>query len=312
MNSSNRPKKRFLLLLVAIIFVFSSCTLNFPPQRQTTHSSSSNFRLSEVPEYSNDAFAVINQNTPFFTEDELSKRSFEFYSPLDSLGRCGVCTASIGTDLMPTEKRGEIGQIKPTGWHTARYNGIVDGNYLYKRCHLIGYQLSGENPNEKNLITGTRYMNTEGMLPFENKVSEYVKETNNHVMYRATPIFEGENLLATGVLLEAYSVEDSGEGIKFCVFCYNVQPGIKIDYSNGKSLSEAEENEPNEDFQDEEYEETEYFNSNFVINKNTKKFHKPSCGSIKETKPKNKEQTNKTAEELEKEGYSPCKSCNPE
>ena len=192
--------------------------------------------LSEdaIPAYAGDPYVVINQNQPFFTESEYTTDSFEQYSELDALGRCGAAYACVGTDLMPTEERGGIGQVKPTGWHTVKYDS-VEGKYLYNRCHLIGYQLTGENANEKNLITGTRYLNTEGMLPFENMVADYVKETGNHVLYRATPVFEGENLLAAGVLLEAYSVEDQGKGVMFNVFCYNVQPGIEIDYATGDS-----------------------------------------------------------------------------
>ena len=164
----------------------------------------------------------------------LTTTSFESYSELDSLGRCGVAYACASTDTMPTEERGTIGQIKPTGWHTVKYD-CVDGKYLYNRCHLIGYQLTGENANTKNLITGTRYLNVEGMLPFENMVAEYVEETGNHVMYRVTPHFEGTNLLASGVQMEAYSVEDDGEGVCFNVYVYNAQPGITIDYKNGDS-----------------------------------------------------------------------------
>ena len=190
--------------------------------------------LEDIPEYNGKPYVYINSNVPFFNESDLTITSFEKYSELDSLGRCGVAVASIGKDIMPTEERGAIGSVKPSGWHTVRYQGI-DGNYLYNRCHLIGYQLSGENANENNLITGTRYLNVEGMLPFENMVAEYVEETNNHVLYRVTPIFEGNNLLASGVLIEAKSVEDNGKGIQFNVYCYNVQPGIEIDYKTGKS-----------------------------------------------------------------------------
>ena len=191
--------------------------------------------LDDVPEYTNSSYVTINDNIPAFTEEELSTESFEHYEELDLLGRCGTATACIGQDLMPTEERTSIGHIRPTGWHTVKYNDLIDGNYLYNRCHLIGYQLSGENANERNLITGTRQFNVEGMLPFENMVAEYVRKTNNHVMYRVTPIFEGTNLLAFGVQIEAYSVEDNGQGICFNVFIYNVQDGITIDYATGES-----------------------------------------------------------------------------
>ena len=193
----------------------------------------------EIPAYNNDAYVEINGNVPYFTDSDLSITSYEYYSDLDSLGRCGVCIANIGTDIMPTEERGEIGNIKPTGWHTVKYSEIIEGNYLYNRCHLIGFQLAGENDNERNLITGTRYLNMNGMLPFENMVADYVTETGNHVLYRVTPIFEGNNLVADGVLIEAESVEDNGSGIMFNVFCYNVQPGITIDYATGDSTEDG-------------------------------------------------------------------------
>ena len=194
--------------------------------------------ITEIPAYSGNAYVVINNNIPCFTDDELSATSFEYYSELDDLGRCGVCVASVGTDIMPTEERGEIGNVKPSGWHTVKYPELIDGNYLYNRCHLIGYQLTGENANTRNLITGTRYMNVEGMLPFEDMVASYVKETGNHVMYRVTPVFEGDNLVADGVLIEAESLEDNGSGILFYVFCYNIQPGIIIDYATGDSAED--------------------------------------------------------------------------
>ena len=199
------------------------------------------FSISEVPVYAENPYAVINDNVPYFTKEELKAAitSFETYSDLDDLGRCGVAVASVGRDIMPTEERGAIGSVKPTGWQTAKYD-CVDGKYLYNRCHLLGFQLTGENANEKNLITGTRYMNVDGMLPFENMVADYVKETGNHVLLRVTPVFEGNNLVATGVLMEAQSVEDNGEGILFNVFCYNVQPEIIIDYATGESSLQEE------------------------------------------------------------------------
>ncbi len=193
------------------------------------------FRLEDIPVSINEPYAVINNNNPFFSLADYSNDSFEYYSPLDDLGRCGECIACIGQDMMPTEKRESIGMIKPSGWQLVRYDGIVDGNYLFNRCHLIGYQLTGENANLSNLITGTRFMNTMGMLPFENQVADYIRSTNNHVLYRVTPYFDGGNLLATGVLIEAESVEDNGQGVKFNVFCYNTQPGIYIDYVTGEN-----------------------------------------------------------------------------
>lgn len=192
------------------------------------------FDFRFIEDYFGEPYIEVNNNIPYFKKKELKAESFEKYEELDELGRCGTAYACVGIDLMPTEKRGKIGSVKPTGWQTVKYKN-VDGKYLYNRCHLIGFQLTGENANERNLITGTRYMNVDGMLPFENMIADYVKETENHVLYRVTPIFVGENLLSHGVLMEAYSIEDEGEGVSFCVFVYNVQPGIDINYKNGKS-----------------------------------------------------------------------------
>lgn len=203
-------------------------------QEEISNNNITSYDLKDIPEYSGNAYVVVNNNEPYFDDDEITTTEFEKYSELDSLGRCGVAYANVSIKTMPTTKREGIGMIKPSGWHTVKYD-IVDGKYLYNRCHLIGYQLTGENANEKNLITCTRYMNTVGMLEFENQVAEYVKKTNNHVMYRVTPKYEGDNLLASGVLMEAISVEDEGKGIKFNVYVYNVQEGINIDYKDGSS-----------------------------------------------------------------------------
>lgn len=189
----------------------------------------------EIPVYDGKSFVVMNGNVPYFQEEDLTTDAFEKYSDLDDLGRAGVAFANIGIETMPTEKRGSIGMIQPSGWHTIRYDDLVQGKYLYHRTHLIGFQLAGENANEKNLITGTRYLNVEGMLPFENMIDDYVEETQNHVLYRVTPIYTEKNLVADGVLMEAMSVEDNGQGIEFNVFVYNVQPGILIDYATGNS-----------------------------------------------------------------------------
>lgn len=260
---------------------------------------------AEIPVGSG-AYAVMNDNVPQFSENEITTDAYEKYSMLDILGRCGTAVACIGTEIMPTEERGSIGQIKPSGWQMAKYD-IVDGKYLYNRCHLIGYQLSGENANELNLITGTRYMNVEGMLPFENMVAEYIKETNNHVMYRVTPVYDGNNLLASGVNMEALSVEDDGRGVSFNVFVYNIQPGIEIDYRDGTSKLIAEEvpdTESQQDIQDENLQ-------NYILNTNTKKFHDLNCLSVDDIKPKNKEEYNGTRKWLTENGYSPCGRCNP-
>lgn len=192
------------------------------------------FANEVIPEYSGNPYVELNGNVPYFTDEELSTTAFELYSELDFLGRCGACYANICKEIMPTEERGSIGMVKPTGWHTVKYDCITD-RYLYNRCHLIGYQLAGENANEKNLITGTRYLNVDGMLPFENEVADYVDETDNHVLYRVTPVFSDDNLVASGVIIEAKSVEDKGAGLQFNVYCYNVQPGISIDYIDGQS-----------------------------------------------------------------------------
>lgn len=226
-------KKKFVKLFVALIIAAGGYV--GVEYHQSTVSYASD--LEDIPEYDGKPYVIINDNEPYFDQGDFTTKSFEEYSPLDDLGRCGVAFANIGEDIMPTKERGSIGMIKPSGWQTKKYD-FVDGKYLYNRCHLIGYQLSGENANEKNLITGTRYMNTEGMLPFENEVADYVKDTGNHVLYRVTPVFEGDNLVADGVLMEAMSVEDRGLDIEFNVFVYNVQPQVKIDYQTGKSSLE--------------------------------------------------------------------------
>jgi len=281
----------------------------------------SSFSLSDVPAYSGKAFAVINNHQPFFTAVEITDESFESYSPLDSLGRCGTAFACVGIDIMPTEERGSIGMVKPSGWHTIRYNGIVDGNYLYNRCHLIGYQLTGENANTKNLITGTRYLNIEGMLPYENLIAEYVEDTGNHVLYRVTPIFEGENLLAAGVLMEGMSVEDNGDDVRFCVFAYNVQPGIIIDYATGEShLEEGVTTEPETDApvivpstepEEPGASDPQGSSVDYILNTNTKKFHYPSCSSVDDMKEKNKQEYSGSRDDIIAQGYSPCGRCKP-
>ena len=294
-----------------------------------TGEGTSAFSLREIPAYSGTPYTEVNGNQPYFTEEELTTQSFETYSELDSLGRCGVAYANVGQDLMPTEPRGEIGAVKPTGWHLVKYDN-VDGKYLYNRCHLIAYMLAAENANPQNLITGTRYLNVQGMLPFETKVCDYVKNTGNHVLYRVTPIFDGDNLLADGVLMEAYSVEDAGEGICFCVFAYNVQPGIGIDYATGDNWAEgsgtyqstvasvAEETpvpQPETDtavqITPESSAPQESQGITYVLNTNTKKFHYPTCSSVDDMKEKNKQIYTGSREEVINMGYVPCKRCNP-
>ena len=289
----------------------------------TEITTASSFSLSDVPAYSGKAYISVNGNVPYFTAAELTTQSFETYSDLDSLGRCGVTYACIGKDLMPTKERGSIGMVKPTGWHTVRYDDLVDGKYLYNRCHLIGYQLTGENANTQNLITGTRYLNIEGMLPFENMVADYIQETNNHVLYRVTPIFEGNNLLANGVLMEGYSVEDKGAGVSYCVFAYNVQPGIEIDYATGESkLADSAQQEeqktatvtPTPSPEPEKQElvtGSEASQADYILNTNTKKFHYPTCSSVNDMKEKNKQEFFGTRDETIALGYSPCGRCKP-
>ena len=268
------------------------------------YTESTTISLASIPAYSGNPYVTLNGGTPDFSSSELKTQSYEYYSELDKLGRCGVVHACVGRDIMPTEERGSIGMVKPTGWHTVKYD-CVDGKYLYNRCHLIGYQLTGENANEQNLITGTRYMNVDGMLPLENIVADYVKETSNHVMYRVTPLYKGNNLLANGVQMEAYSVEDDGDGICFNVFVYNVQPQITIDYATGEShLSNSSSTvTPEKDTQKKE--------ATYILNKNTKKIHLPSCYSVDQMKESNKKYYTGDIEDLIDQGYSRCKNCNP-
>ena len=261
----------------------------------------STYTLDDIPAYSGEPYVEINGNVPIFTDEDKARSTFEEYSPLDYLGRCGVAFMLASEETMPTEERGDIGDVKPSGWHTVRYNGVVEGNYLYNRCHLLGFQLSGENANEQNLITGTRYMNTEGMLPFENHIADYIDATGNHVLYRVTPIYTGENLVADGVQMEAYSIEDKGNGINFNVFCYNVQPGVVIDYATGESTLEETPEE----------ESTTGIEQHYILNTNSKKFHYPDCSSVDDMSKKNKQDYAGTREDLINQGYDPCGRCNP-
>lgn len=266
--------------------------------------------------YKGEPYIVVNNNEPYFTAEEITTTSFESYSELDDLGRCGVAFACIGKDLMPTEERGAIGNVKPSGWHTSNYNaypGLVDGNYLYNRCHLIAFMLAGENANNKNLITGTRYLNIEGMLPWEDTAHDYlIANPTNHIMYRVTPIFTGNNLVAEGVLMEAYSVEDDG-ALKFCIFAYNVQPHIVIDYATGDNHIEdgytgatsSETTETTKEWED----NPEYYT--YVLNENSKKIHLPTCDAVQVMDENNKTYTNRSYDELIAEGYTPCGICHP-
>lgn len=316
-----RIKQHFYILLLLVAAAFTTACGNTTDKSDTTAASGvstdsdtpasdiSAASVEDVPAYSGEPYIEINNNEPEFTEEELDTSSYESYSELDTLGRCGTATACVGTDLMPTEERGSIGQVKPSGWHTVKYNGLVDGNYLYNRCHLIGYQLTGENANEENLITGTRYLNVEGMLPFENEIADYVSETDNHVLYRVTPIYEGENLVASGVQMEAKSLEDDGKGVTFNVYCYNAQPGIEIDYATGESHKADTAAESKETNKSETTKETA--KDIYIINKNTHKFHKPDCSSVKDMKPKNKKEFTGSRDELINQDLDPCDRCRP-
>ncbi|MBE6808287.1 MAG: hypothetical protein E7524_02330 [Ruminococcaceae bacterium] len=304
-------KKKLILALCLILsatLIFCSCGDTEKPNENIEVNSSSSqsypedyiASVNDAPEFSGEPYVAIRNNEPQFDSKDLVTKSYESYSKLDSFGRCGVVMACIGTDIMPTEERGSIGQVKPTGWHTVKYD-IVDGKYLYNRCHLIGFQLTGENANEQNLITGTRYLNIEGMLPFENMIADYVRETENHVIYRVTPVYKSSDLLASGVQMEAFSVEDNGEGICFNVYAYNSQPGIEINYSNGESKLAGDKITP-----DGNETETEY-----ILNTNSKKFHTANCSLAKDIKASNKKLSKEDRSTLLEKGYSPCKGCNP-
>lgn len=255
------------------------------------------YDLDQVPAYAGEPYVVINDNQPFFGEEEYTTEAFETYSALDGLGRCGTAYACVGEELMPTEARESISSVKPSGWINVEYGG----QYLYNRCHLIGFQLTGENANERNLITGTRYMNVEGMLPFENLVADYVKETENHVLYRVTPVFQGDELVARGVEMEAFSVEDRGEGVYFHVYCYNNQPGISIDYATGESRLASEP----------AGEDGSGTAETYILNTKSKKFHLPGCSGASDMSPSNREEFAGDRQELLDQGYTPCGICKP-
>lgn len=302
----NRFKTMVAVILLAAVLSLSGCG---DRQIQTAADQSSQVsyeQLSDIPEFYGEPYVTLSGNAPDFSREDMAADSFENYSQLDSLGRCGQAYAMISTETMPTEKRGSIGQIKPSGWHTVRYDYLISDKYLYNRCHLIGFQLAGENANEKNLITGTRYMNVEGMLPFEDEVADYVKETGNRVLYRVTPVYEGDDLVARGVVMEAYSVEDSGEGVSFNVFVYNVQPGIVIDYATGDS-QRADTSMPVDD----DKPALEQSDQLYVLNNSTKKFHLPECASADKIKSENREETKTSRKSLMSMGYEPCGNCNP-
>lgn len=284
-------KKRLFTVALLLIMVLSGCA-------PTASDTAEVVALSDIPEFSGEPYVVINDNEPSFPAEDFTSEGFEEYSPLDDLGRCGVAYANVGLETMPTEERGSISNVKPTGWKSVQYD-FVDGKSLYNRCHLIGFQLTGENANRQNLITGTRYMNVDGMLPFENLVADYVKETENHVLYRVTPVFEGDNLVASGVQMEAQSVEDKGAGVCFNVYVYNNQPGVTIDYATGDSW--ASDEVPADTGKE----------STYILNTSSRKFHKLDCGSVETISPSNKKSYTGTREELINQGYEACGKCKP-
>lgn len=291
---TGQARKRSELLLILLVIVAIGLLLLYWSQTEDTQTAE-----TDIPPYSGEAYVVLRNNQPEFDPEDYTLTEFERYSELDNLGRCGVAYANVCVETMPTEGRGEIGRVRPSGWQTARYD-FIDGQYLYNRCHLIGFQLAGENANERNLITGTRYMNVVGMLPFENQVADYVRETENHVLYRVTPVYDGTNLVANGVQMEAFSVEDRGAGVCFNVFVYNVQPGVVIDYATG-------ENEVDE----------AYFialnggETTYVLNVNSRRFHLPECAGAANISEENRQDYTGTREQLIAQGYKPCGTCNP-
>lgn len=312
MNTTRKEQKKkrcqWLVVALSLCIIFSGCAATEKTNAGIS-SETSIYTIKNVPKFTNEPYVELNENIPEFTAKQKKKtKSFEQYSKLDSLGRCGAAYANVGQDIMPTEERRGIGMIKPSGWHTVKYAGIVEGNYLYNRCHLIGYQLSGENSNTRNLITGTRYMNMEGMLPFENMVDEYVDATGNHVLYRVTPVYKGKDLVASGVQMEGWSVEDKGTGICFNVYVYNNQPGVIIDYATGASrLSKSAQKEA----EDKIVETKKETGTEYIMNTNTKKFHRPTCSSAKDISLSNKEVSKQTRAKIISQGYDPCKRCNP-
>lgn len=301
-------RKLLSALLIICTVIFTACTAPEAPR----------ISVSDIPQYENSPYVELDGNIPSFSEEEKAKtKSFEHYSRLDSLGRCGVAYANLGTDLMPTKKRGDISSIKPTGWVQKEYAFVQDG-HIYNRCHLIAHMLAGEDANKRNLITGTRYMNVKGMLPFETEVAEYITSTDNHVLYRVTPVFEGDNLLANGVQMEGWSVEDSGRGICFNVYCYNVQPGVQITYATGnnkasgkytiKSSSSYTSSRTKSKSSSKSSSSKKY---TYVLNSKSMKFHYENCAGALNTSENNKSVYKGTRDEVIAMGYDPCGLCNP-
>lgn len=342
MKTNNKRGVLWILLtafLLVVLGSFSFLLLSYrtgQTQAESTGPSASAYsvcRLEDIPDYQGKAFVEIEGNKPSFSEKELSQKAFEHYSNLDSLGRCGTACANVCPETMPKDERESISEVHPSGWQVSNYPDLIEDDSLYNRCHLIAFSLAGENANEKNLITGTRYMNTEGMQPFELEILEYIRSTGNHVLYRVTPIFNGKDLVAAGVEMEGMSVEDQGRGISFHVFAYNVQPGVVIDYRTGdnrrdpdSSRAEADTEGADQNHGDDGHDTNEQEESaddsrdkdgqkesdgGYVLNKNTHKFHNPSCPSVSDIKDKNKLHSEESREKIMEEGYEPCGQCRP-
>lgn len=308
-----------IALLIALCLALTSCDVLTEILNQvlgTENGPEYAVSLDDIPEFDGYPYVVVNGGVPFFTEEEIVTTAYESYAELDGLGRCGVTIACIDRSLMPTEDRGSIGMVKPSGWQTIKFD-IVDGKYLYNRCHLIGFQLTGENANKQNLITGTRYMNVDGMLPFENKVADHLKEEGGHVMYRVTPIFKGNELVARGALMEAYSVEDNGEDVKFCVYVYNNQPGVRINYADGTAKLDDGVPFPEPDTElpgggtAEQPENPPSSGATFMVNYNTNKFHRLDC-TYADPEKYNVVEFYGTLEDVMGGGIEPCGSCHPD
>jgi hypothetical protein len=326
-------KNNLLILLSVVSLVLSGCSTGSADLLREISSvkvyaetdKSVAVNIKDVPQYSGTPYVEINNNEPSFSEKDTER--VEEYSKLDKLGRCGPAFANVGKEIMPTSPRESIRDMRPSGWHTVKYDDIIEDRYLYNRCHLIAFMLAGENANERNLITGTRYFNVEGMLPFENQVADYVQSTGNHVLYRVRPIFKGDDLVARGVQMEAKSVEDGGKGVSFNVYCYNIQPGIRINYKDGSSQPESkvQKNKNNKSNKTKNTKKTKKKQTNkqkaeadngpqvsvhYIANTNTKKFHISTCRAVKMMKAKNMYESD-DRDELISRGFVPCKICWP-
>lgn len=297
----NQMKYKFFSLLLILCLLLSGCGMEAAPPELSEASSlsaASAVETGDLLSYTGSPYVEFNGNVPEFDQELLEHPGYEYYAELDQLGRCGIALAYLTPELMPTEERQSISHIYPSGWNQAEYD-FVDGKMLYNRCHLIGFQLAGENANEKNLITGTRYFNVEGMLPFENQVADYIRQTGGSVLYRVSPLYQGSELVARGVFMEAWSVEDQGESVSFNVFVYNVQPGVTINYLTGESAAEGEALP------------TAAGTGEYVVNKSSKKFHLPECSGVQSMSGENRWDYSGSRENLIEMGYDPCGNCDP-